>query len=447
MVTIDIVQDFKDTTAIDAGDWSIEVEVFNSTNGWPRSVALNEGRSFWGGSKTFLSTAFMSRSGKPFDHKVTYEALPDEAAQATLEGKAVPVIHRISEFGDTFIFTAGGIFAVIPPAGEGITPDTFVPRRQDSTPAAAIAPVEIEEAGGFIMADEEGNALGLHELVWSETAQRYVAQDISVLAQSLMRTPVDMAARKGLKSSTSSVHIFIVNADDGSVAVFHSRRRQNVSGWTLWTTPGNSGTDQFQRVAVVGNQPYFIVKRTINGVVRYFLEKQVPGRFFDSSVTDYDASAKSSWAALAPHLVGETVKVWADGALRDDVVVGVGGDIVVTDGGEAFDVNTIEVGLQFLRRVETMPLEAQLSNGTLVGARHRIVEAIVKSAYDIKINGRSANFRQMQTMKLDRGLQPKTGELRVRPGGWKGRRSGPATVACESYLPMGIESITTMVSG
>ena len=131
------------------------------------------------------------------------------------------------------------------------------------------------------------------------------------------------------------------------------------------------------------------------------------------------------------------------------MVVGVGGDIVVTDGGEAFDVNTIEVGLQFLRRVETMPLEAQLSNGTLVGARHRIVEAIVrvKSAYDIKINGRSANFRQMQTMKLDRGLQPKTGELRVRPGGWKGRRSGPATVACESYLPMGIESITTMVSG
>ena len=55
----------------------------------------------------------------------------------------------------------------------------------------------------------------------------------------------------------------------------------------------------------------------------------------------------------------------------------------------------------------------------------------------------------MATMTLDTGPEAFTGELRVRPGGWKGRKSGDATVLIESDLPlpMGVESVTAKVSG
>ena len=519
VVVVTIHQDFKDTSAIPAGDWTIEEEVWNSSNGWPRSVYLQEGRMLVGGSKTFLNTGWMSRSGKPFDFKVTYEALDDEAKSVTLDGQQIAIINRVGGLTDPVFLTSGGIYVAAPAANEALTPETFLPRKHDPLPVARLRAVEIEGALGLWMADERGQVLGLHEVIWNEGSQVYSAQDLSVLSSDLVRGPIDGAARRGRKEINSATHVFQINGDDGTCAVFHSRRKQEVAGWTLWTTPGNSGTDTFQRCAVVGNDAYFLVKRTINGNTKYYLEKQVPGRFFHSSIdrpaaftitgatkanpvvitadntlddgetvyiegvegmtelngrtftvanrtdttfelsgedgtghTTYTSGGTVKFRTLGglPHLNGETVKVWADGALRDDAVVA-SGRISITDGGEAIEVSAVEAGLPFNRIVETMPLEGQLSNGTAVGSRHRIIEAIVKvrNAYSVKINGRPASFRKMATMTLDTGPEAFTGELRVRPGGWKGRKSGDATVLIESDLPlpMGVESVTAKVSG
>lgn len=452
VVTVDIDQDFKDTTAIHDGDWTIETEVWSAAEGWPAAVHLQEGRSFMAGSSTLLQTAWGSRSGAVYDFKVTWEALDDEAAEATLAGKRVNAIRRIDGNVDLFLFTSGGIFAVSPGKGAAITPETFLPKKHVAIPSANLQPVDIDGAVGFVAADDDGNPTTLHELVHdpNSATERYMALDLNVVSASLARKPIGLAARKGKQSAMTAVQVFMVNGDDGTVAVLHSRRNENVAGWALWDSPGNSGSDAVLAVAVVGSEVYFVVERTVDGAARYFLESLDDGLKFDCAVTAASGAAQSEWAALAPHLEGETVKVFADGALRDDAVVGVGGAVAVSDGGEALAVSDIEIGLAFRRVVETMPLEAQLSNGTAVGEANRLFKATIEvaNAYPgFTVNDRPGTARRFGASVLDAAPAPFTGLVTRRFLGWRKNRARGATVRVESAMPLTVRSVKAVLAG
>ncbi len=520
-VSITVTQDFKNTTVIEGGDWTIEEPAWSVPRGYPGSVALFQGRTYHAGAQELLQTVWGSRSGnQPFDYKETHEALEDEAVAATLDGEAVNAVQRVVGLGDLFLFTTGGVFAVIVPE-TGIAPDRFRPSKQTAVPAAKIRPVEIEDTLAYIAADDDDKATTLHQLlVDPESNQtKYFAQDLNLLATSVLNVPVDLAARKGRQDSTSATHAFVVNSD-GTVAVMHTRRRESVLGWTVWKTPGNSGADQLKASAVVGTDVYFVVKRTINSVDRYFLEKVNAAAFFDSSVTrsiasititgatqsdpvvvtavahgltDGDVinlhnltgmtelngrsftvanattdtvelsgedgtghtaytsggtiSATSTFGGFS-HLTGETLAVWADGAKRDDVLVNGSGQIVVTDGGDPLVVSTLEAGMPLSWVAETMPLEAQLSDGTLIGETHRLSEVTVRviNAYDLTINGRGQSFRRMRGMTLDTSLQAYTGPVISKLLGWNRRGDDPATIRLTGDLPITLGAVKAVIT-
>jgi len=446
VVTVTVEQDFKDTTAIDGGDWTLEEAAWSTARGWPGSVALYQGRSYYAGAKELLQTSWGSQSaGDLFSFKDTWEALDDEAVSATLEGESVNAVKRVVGLDSLFMFTTGGVFAV---TDSPVTPAKYVPIKQTAIPSADIRPVEIEDALVYIAADESGKATTLHELSENpdSTKTRYVAQDLSLMSSSILNAPVDMAARKGRPDATSASHVFVVNGD-GSVGVMHSRRREQVLGWTKWQSQGNAGTDKILRVAVVAGTVYFLVERTINSVVRYFIEKLNTAAFFDSSVIQTTGTAKSVWTGFN-HLIGETVKVWADGALRDDAVVDGSGQVTVTDGGAALNVSAMEAGLPFSWAAETMPLEAQISKGTLVGETHKLAKATVrvKNGYDLTVNGRNQSFRSMRGMVTDASLSAFSGLKSVRFLGWNRKSDRAITVRMTGELPITIESATATVA-
>jgi len=445
-VTMDIVQDFKDTTAIDDGDWTLEEAAWSTARGWPGSVSLYQGRSYFAGAKELLQTSWGSKSsGDLFSFKDTWEALDDEAVSATLEGESVNAVRRVVGLDSLFLFTTGGVFAV---TESPVTPAKFVPIKQTAIPSADIRPVEIEDALVYIAADESGNATTLHELSENPDSSKtkYVAQDLNLLSSDILNAPVDMAARKGRPDATSASHVFVVNGD-GSVGVMHSRRREKVLGWTKWQSLGHAGTDKILRVAVVAGTVYFIIQRTINATDRYYIEKLKPSAVFDSSLTFTDTTAKSVWPGF-DHLIGETVKVWADGALRDDALVDGTGQITVTDGGTAFNVNTVEAGMTLNWTLETMPLEAQISKGTLVGEAHKLSKATirVRNGYDFSVNGRTQTMRSIRGLTTDKKLTAFTGLKSVRFLGWNRKTDIPKTVRVTGQLPITIEAITTEVA-
>ena len=445
-VNVDIVQDFKDATAIDAGDWSIEEEAWSTTRGWPSAVALYGGRSFWGGSETLLQNVWGSFVDKPFDHKITYEGLDDEAWIAVLDGKGVNAVRQIAGLDALMVFTTGGIWAV---TDTPITPDALA-LKNSAVPAAKIQPIELEDAIAFISADEDGNPVSLHELLIDpdSTDKRYIPNPLNTLCEQAVADPVDMTVRKAVrlaKGRAAVAHVFVVNGD-GSVGVLHSRRREKVLAWTLWQTPGNAGDDAVQRAAVVGNTLWLLVKRTIDGTARYFLEEVDDDAFFDCSVAHSVDPAQSVFSGF-DHLDGETVAVWADGARRDDAVVS-GGEVTVTDGGEAIEVSEMEAGLPFDWTLQTMPVEAQLIDGTLIGEAHRMVYATLRlrDAYDLTVNGRRVALRPWRGLTFDTPPEPFTGTKRVRFTGWRNKQALGGTVTMTGELPITIESVAIQVA-
>ena len=82
-----------------------------------------------------------------------------------------------------------------------------------------------------------------------------------------------MDVSKGTANDDAN-YVYFVNGD-GTAAVFNSLRAQEVSGWTKWTTAGD-----IESVAVVVDDVYFVVKRTINGSVCSMLRRLDPNYLY-----------------------------------------------------------------------------------------------------------------------------------------------------------------------
>lgn len=507
----------SNTAVAIAGDWTIQGEVWSDSRGWPRSIRLDDNRSFWGGSKSLPQRVWGSASGGVdlFDFKETDEALDDEYVEDDLLGSGVNACSHILALGDQFFFSSGGVFVNALTDEKRVTPDTFHVRRQVTGAVARIKPVLNDDGAMCIMADGDGNAVYCAEILFDVDAGRYSADDLNLISATVLNRPVDMSARSsdGVRQAN---HRFVVNGD-GSIAVHHALRRQQVNGWSKWVTPGNSGLDVALNTTVVGNAPYFLVRRRINGAWKYLIEKYDPDRVFDCSIkhdepkpitgstqadpvvisaishgfSDGDVVRIDEIVGMAElngrdftianttentfelsgedgtghetyvsggvvrklvtvidgldHLDGETVQVFADGAMRDPATV-VNGSITVRDGGDTFPFAVGEAGLPFDWTLEPLPLEAQVAEGTLVGERHRVTKVTleIRNAYPFKVEGRQLTFRHFGGFKMGQGAKTFSGRKTVRLMGWN--RGQGATFTLTGRLPATILSAVAEVA-
>jgi hypothetical protein len=192
--------------------------------------------------------------------------------------------------------------------------------------------------------------------------------------------------------------LFVVNATDGSMAVYSILVGQNVIAPSRFTTDG-----EFIAVGVEISDVYVIVKRTINGSDNYMLEK------FNTSLT-LD-SAKSGGAAASVNmnqLQGETVSIIRDGVIEPTQVVPAS-PYTITFATAA--TTSYQVGLDYTVTARTMPAEPVLSSGSVQGFKKRIiqVDAIINDTQDMTINGKQISFRNFGEDVLDTAVQPFTG--------------------------------------
>lgn len=408
--------------------------VWSAARGWPRSVFLHQGRLYFGGSRSRPQTIWGSKANSFFDFASTDAALDDEAVELTLDNDRVCAVQHLFALNDFFAFTSGGLFARTD--DELVTPSRFVLRRSSEVPAAAARPAEIDGSVLFIRQPDGGHA-SVYEVVYDYETQSYRAEDIALLAGNLMRGPVDMAARLGNEADSAN-HLFVVNGEDGSVAVLNSRKSQKMTGWTLIATAG-----RISRVAVVGGVPYFLVRREIGGVARWFVERLDASFRLDGAVRRSVAAPTEAWTGFAA-FEGATVEVIGDGAPL--------GAVTVTDGGFAlpYPVASVEVGFAFDWAVETMPVDA--TGEGAAGGRHRITQAAIRlyRSAGIAVNGRLLRGDRLGDTVLDAAPEATTGVRVVRFLGWHGGRTGNpgATVRITgtSRLPATILSVVSEVA-
>mgnify|MGYP003630115778 FL=1 len=387
---------FFDTGGILAGEWESEhgyEDVWSTTRGWPKSAAFHEGRLYFGGSKSRPNTVWGSGVINYFDFNVG-TGLDDESVEATINTNQLNSIVNLFSGNDFRIFTTGGEFVVLQASNDPITPANFFVRPQTRLGSKAGIPVE-DLNGASVFIQRQGKSLNAFQ--YGDTTASYQIQNISALSSHLLKGPIDMAARRAA-STDESDRLFVVNGDDGTMAVYSILVGQNVIAPSRFSTDGD-----FLAVAVEVADVYVIVKRTINGQIRYLLEKFDPDLTLDSAKTGGAASSVNM-----TQLRGETVQIVRDGVVEAEQVVPAS-PYTITFATAA--TSSYEVGLNYTVTARTMPAEPVLASGSVQGFKKRIVQvdAIVNNTQAMTINNKQVSFRAFGEDVLDTAVVPFTG--------------------------------------
>jgi len=142
-----------------------------------------------------------------------------------------------------------------------------------------------------------------------------------------------------------------------------------------------------------------IVKRTINGATARYVEvlerdfetgdTQADAYYSDSVVT-YNSTSTSTITGLS-HLEGETVKIWADGAVQPDKTVA-SGSITLDDAA-----SVVQVGLGYYHTFKSLKHEGGSKSGTAVGRTQRItgLTFVVLNSHTIKFGPDADNLLEI----------------------------------------------------
>ena len=389
---------FYSTDAIAANSWDLIQgwePAWSATRGWPRTCTFHEGRLYFGGSAQLPSTLFGSKVSDYFNFNVA-EGLDDDAIFATLATDTVNAITALRSGRDLQIFTTGGEFFIPQSNLDPITPSNIVVKSTTRRGSKyGIRPQGAE--GGTLFIQRQGKAL--REMVFSDTEISYVANNISLLSSHLIVDPQRMALRPATDTTEGDLLLLVNGLDStgyraastgftGTIAAFMLNKGQQIVAPSSWTTDGD-----FIDVGVDLDQIYTVVKRTIGGAAKYYVEIFDDDRTTDSAIQYYanplapdQAKPSNTTAGGLAHLNGEVVKI-----IRDDIV---DADFTVSGGNATLGgVPSVyaEVGLNYTVTLKTQPFEPRLPSGTVASQKRRILEVTPRlyRSQNITINSRN----------------------------------------------------------
>jgi hypothetical protein len=319
--------------------------VISATRGWPRSIAFKYGRLWLGGQKSRPQTILSSKVGD-FEDLDEGTALDDEALNVTIDDDRVNAITDMFPTRNLEIYTSGGVFVIRGQLGDPVTPSQIAEQlqKQVSTGSNGMRPVSIDgdtlyiEKGGYVV----------RSFSYDDIEGAYLSEDVTVYSPEVIVTPVRMDFRTSSENFPSP-YCYIVNSD-GSLAVLSYVKTQKIIAWSKFETEGD-----FEDVATVGSDVYFICKRTVNSVTVRYIEKLNVDRYTDASVYQNNGSPKSSWGGLSV-LEGVQVSLRGDDYKITSETVASGA--ITTDE----NVTILEAGFGFNPSVKTMPLDSVISS-------------------------------------------------------------------------------------
>lgn len=369
---------------------------WSATRGYPRTVTFHEGRLWLGGTRSLLQAYFGSVVNDFFNFE-TGEGLDDDAVFGVLNTAQLNAVVALKSGRFLQLFTSGGEFRF---TSSPITP-ADAPRNQTEYGAAKIRPISTDGATLYVQRTRKA----IRDFLYRYEEDAYSSVPVSVLAQHLISGIVDIASWQGADNDDAN-YVFVVN-DDGTIAVLNTLRSQEVNAWTQWDTDG-----EWKAVACVGEDRYFAALRTINGADRVMLEIADEDYYTDC------AKQAEPVAGFFTHLIGETVRVLADGFVLTSVVVNGSGNVIIVD--SYTPTLNVEAGLNWPVsgpynlnvEVTTMPLSSPLVGGSNYLVKKRVVNMYchVYETLGLLYNGRVLPDAYFDLDNFDEAPTPYTGE-------------------------------------
>jgi len=439
-VTVDIKRTVVSTVA--ETRWALGA--WSATDGYPscgaffeqRMFAANNGdqpQTFWASQTSDIEN--MAPDSDPTAGTWDGTVQDDDAFVITISANDVNAIFWMSAGEDTLAMgTAGGEWIPSATNSGTLAPSNIAVRRQITRQSADLEPVRVDNVVLFIQRGKRK----ILEFGFTFESDGYEGFDMTRLAEHITRGGVE---EMDYAEEPDSIVWGVRN--DGQLLSMTFRRKEDVVAWgrhiiggsfgsgnsvveSVSTIPGTNGSGQTQD-STNRDEVWLIVKRTINGETKRYIEMferdfetgddQEDAYYLDSLVT-YDSTSTTAMTGL-DHLEGETVGVWADGAIQDDKTV--------SGGAVTLDIasSVAQMGLRYTHKLKTLKFEGGNAAGTSIGKTKRVVGVtfVLLNSHTITFGPDADNletheFRDVSD-PLDAGAPLFTGEKYYAfDGGW-----------------------------
>lgn len=348
------------TTFWEEGRWSTK-------RGFPTSVKLHEGRLWWFGRDTICGS--VSDGYLSFDH--------------TVEGDSAPIIRSIARGPVDVINWALSLNRLIV-GGQGaeyscksstldepITATNFNIKTPSTHGSAPVQALEIDGGGVYI----QRGGIRVYGIAFDAQTYDYSSEHLSALIPEIGEPGIVRMAVQ--RQPDTRIHFV---RSDGTAAMLVMDKLEKVNSWCEIETDGS-----IEDVVVLPGDAgdpedwvYYVVKRTINGSTKRYIEKwafeeaclgATTSKLADCFKT-YSGSATTSITGME-HLEGKQVVVWADSA---DVGYDSSDALIYTVTAGAITLATaasnVVVGLPYTAQWKSGKLvQIQTKQGT--GIKHR----------------------------------------------------------------------------
>jgi len=279
----DVPQSLHNTASF---NWS-EGE-FSNARGFAGAITFHEQRMVLAGSQR----VWFSKSNADYENFEVGTNSDDPFVITIASQRGDPIRWLFSDQA-LFVGTAGSIFRIISSRNSpALAPDDIDAKRQISYGCSNIQPELVGQSPIYMQKNNKTARL----ITFDIDIDKYKAIDITVDSDHITDGGITSFEYQQIPLSS----LWTVRTD-GQIARLTLEQDQEVQAWSRYVTQGN-----FESVAIVSDaedndEIYAIVKRTINGVVKRFVEVQEPNykvdnlnRFYVDSGLSYNGTQSST---------------------------------------------------------------------------------------------------------------------------------------------------------
>lgn len=417
---------------------------FTGAGNYPRCSTFIDQRLAFGSSLNNPQAVWLSQTGNYENFGYSRPRKASDGFEFRIRARQVNVIRALLQVRGLMTLTSGAEWVITGGPDEYLTPDNIVIKNQGYRGAALVQPIVVGNT--VLFAQDRGGVV--RDFSYEFTEDAFVGKDLTILARHMF----EGREIKAWAYAQAPFSIVWVVLDDGSLCSLTYIKEHDVWAWTRHQTDG-----VFEDVTVIGegreDVPYFIVRRTIGGVQKRYIERlhdrsftSVEDAFFVDSGLSYSGAPVSNISL--PHLAGKEIVALCDG----NVVRGLTADAGTGAVTLPYAASTIHAGLAYEATLQTLDLDLGSVTGLgTVQARNKSISEVslrVEQTRGIWIgpeNGlrdsdKLIEYKQRATEAWNEAIGAYTGDLAITPT-WDWTDGGNLVIKQFDPLPMTILAV------
>lgn len=259
---------------------------FASVNNYPSAVGYYQQRLVLANTDNDVEKVWTSKTGLPYNFMTSFPSQDDDAVTFVMPGRGSNAAYHLLDLGRLIAFTAGNEWVVDGDASGALIPSAVNPRQRSSNGSNFyIMPVVINGSALYV----QNRGTTVRDLAYNLNENGYIGNELSVYAAHMFtgKTIVSWAYQQIPHSIVWCV------LDDGSVVALTYIREHQIWAWHRHDFASGFVEEVIALPEGTEDAVYFIIKRTINGVDKRFVERmasRVVTNMKDAIFTDATSS-------------------------------------------------------------------------------------------------------------------------------------------------------------